>query len=168
MSEGTLIRTHRLALTVPDRSSTMTALGAQDVLMFVKSEDIIRLVLPPDAHDEALRSVHAEGFYSSPPGQFGGHMGPSSDAGYFGSKPVREKEIPEAEAEAIRRASRAVSLRHKTLHVVDVGKESPLRRVIEEHLHQLHDFPVLMRPDGRRLEGAGNFTDENLAKFLSD
>jgi len=148
----------------------MQAVDRRDVLMFVKSEDIIRRVLPPDAHDEALRGFHSQAYLSIPPPAAlrGGHIGPGWEAGYFGNKPVRDKEIPELEEEAIHRTVMAVHGRGKTLHIVDVGKESPLRRVIAEHLHQLHSFPVLVRPDGRRLEGVQNFSQENLEKFLSD
>jgi len=148
----------------------MQALDHRDVLMYVKSEDIIRRVLPPDAHDEALRDFHSQAFLAIPPPAAlrGGHIGPGWEAGHFGNKPVRDKEIPELEADAIHRAVMAVHHRGKTLYIVDVGKESALRRVIAEHLHHLHSFPVLVRPDGRRLEGADSFSDENLQRFLSD
>jgi hypothetical protein len=148
----------------------MTALGTRDVLMYVKSEDIIRWVLPPDAQDEALRAFRERGYYACPViGNWGGHSaGSFFDAGYFGNKPVRDKKLPELEADAIDRAWVAVHAKGKRLHIVDVGKESELRRVIEEHLHHLHSFPVLVRPDGRRLEGTESFSKENLDRFLSD
>jgi hypothetical protein len=148
----------------------MTELDPRDVLMYVKSEDVIRKVLPPDAHDEAIRGFRAQAFYCVPPvaANYGGHIGPAHDVGYFGNKPVIDKEIPEAEEEAVQRAMKAVYDQGKKLYIVDVGKESALRRVIEEHLHSLRDFPVLVRPDGRRLEGVRNFSPENLGRFLSD
>jgi hypothetical protein len=151
------------------KGDARVALDHRDVLMYVKSENIVRWVLPPDAQDEALRGLRSHAFYCIPPaGNWGGHMGTNFDAGYFGNKPVRDKEIPEAEADAIRRAVTAVYGKGKKLYIVDVGKESALRRVIAEHLHHLHSFPVLMRLDGRRLEGAQNFSQENLETFLSD
>jgi hypothetical protein len=147
------------------------ALSPQDVLMYVKSEEIIRRVLPPDAQDEAIRQFRAGGYYSSPllPTSYWTHGNATIfDAGNFGNKPITDKEIPKAESEAIDRACAAIYARGKRLHIVDVGKESALRRVIAEHLHHLHDFPVLVRVDGRRLEGAESFTEENLEKFLSN
>ena len=148
----------------------MSDLDHRDVLMYVKSEDIIRRVLPPDAHDDALRAYHSDAFYSLPPmaSLRGLHIGPGWEHGYFGNKPVRDKEIPELEADAIERAVRTVHGRGRTLHIVDVGRESGLRRIISEHLHHLDSFPVLVRPDGRRLEGVQSFTEENLERFLSD
>jgi hypothetical protein len=149
----------------------MTLLDHRDVLLYIKSEDIVVRVLPPDAADEAIRSLRANGHYSLPPGQgYSGHWGTGSffDAGRFGNKPVRAKELPEGEEDAIRRVWAAVQEKGKRLHIVDVGKESALRRVIGEHLHHLQNFPVLVRLDGRRLEGVENFTEAGLEKFLSD
>ena len=87
----------------------MSALDPRDVLIYVKSEDIIRWVLPPDAQDEAARALRGKGFYTfaSNFGSWSGHSGATGtffDAGRFGNKPVRGKELPEGEADAIRRA----------------------------------------------------------------
>jgi hypothetical protein len=142
-----------------------------DVLLYVKSEDHIRCVLPPDAHDEAIAASRASGYYTFWPGGWAGHATGSSQALYMGSlgnKPVLDKELPEDEVEAIRRVGAAIAAKSKRLHIVDVGTESSLRRYIEEHLHHLKRFPVLVRPDGRRLEGCDEFTDEKLESFLTD
>ncbi|MGA9839357.1 MAG: hypothetical protein WBF81_02970 [Thermoplasmata archaeon] len=149
----------------------MTALDHRDVLMYVRSEETIRLVLPPDAQNEVIQGMRSQGYhtvtFSSGLGS-GRVMGTSFNSGYYGNKPVREKELSEAEVEAIGVAWTAIREKGKTLHIVDVGRESALRRVIEEHLHHLEHFPVLVRPDGRRLEGVQNFTLRNLETFLSD
>ena len=149
--------------------SAMKALGARDVLMYVKSENVIRMVLPPDAQDEALRRLRANGYdtYFAGSSVYGARGGFGSGSGYFGNKAIRAKELPEPEEDAIRRVWATVRAKGLTLHLVDVGVESALRRVIEEHLHHLRNFPVLVRPDGRRLEGAQSFSEENLAEFLS-
>lgn len=144
----------------------------KDVLMFVNSLRIVR-TLPLDAQDEAIRSLRDGGHYPFWAGTFGyaGHGGSGStvfDSGRFGGKPVIEKELSPEEEEAIRLVLRLVREKGKTLHLVDVGKESALRRAFEEHLHHLRRFPVLVRPDGRRLEGIKEFTPENLEKFLAD
>jgi len=146
----------------------MNALDPRDVLLYVKSEDIIRMVLPPDAQDEVLRAYRARGYCTPPMASLRGlPIAPGPGAGYFGNKPVRDKEIPEGEQEAIQRVLSMVHQKGRSLHIVDVGKESALRRVISEHLHHLRIFPLLVRPDGRRLEGTDSFSVENLERFLS-
>ncbi len=158
-------------MTGVDRGA-MEVLDDRDVLLYVKSEDMIRMVLPPDAGDAAIQSLRANGYYSFPMSVsgFGGHWGTGSsfDAGNFGNKPVRATELPEEEEDAIGRVWTAIHEKGKRLHIVDVGKESALRRVIDEHLHHLRTFPVLVRPDGRRLEGLENFDEKRLENFLSD
>ena len=149
----------------------MSTIDRRDVLMYIKSADVIQRVMPQEAHHEVMRAITERGYATlSPTTIYGGSRlaGYAYDAGNFGGKPVRAKEIPEAEEEAICRAWDAVREKGKTLHVVDVGRESGPRRLIEEHLHHLRDFPVLVRPDGRRLEGSRNFNATNLEKFLSD
>lgn len=142
-----------------------------DVLIYIKSEDVVRRVLPSDAHDEAIGALRAGGYYTFFPAGYGGHAGPSPaayDTAHYGHKPIMGKEVPEAEEDAIERAGATVFAHGRRLHVVDVGTESALRRIISEHLHHLKNFPVLCRPDGRRLEGTDEFTQENLEKFLRD
>jgi hypothetical protein len=143
----------------------------QDVLLYIKSEDVIRLVLPPDAHDEALGALRTGGYYTFQGAPYSSQAGVSATtfpASQYGNQAITEKTIPESEDDAIRRAGRAVLAHGRRMHVVDVGKESAPRRIISEHLHHLKKFPVLCRPDGRRLEGADEFTDENLEKILRD
>lgn len=143
----------------------------RDVLIYIRTEETIRWVLPPEAHDEAIAGLRDSGYYTFLPGVYSGHAGSTStvfDPGSLENKPVRGEEVPEDEEEAIRRAGFAVVAHGRRLHVVDVGKESALRRMIAEHLHHLRRFPVLVRPDGRRLEGADEFTEEKLAAFLAD
>jgi hypothetical protein len=53
------------------------------------------------------------------------------------------------------------------LHVVDIGQHSRFHAVIEEHLHALKEFPVLVRPNGDRLEGPASFTEDRLRGFLA-
>jgi hypothetical protein len=144
----------------------------RDVLMYVKSENIIRLVLPPNAQDAGIQAFREHGFLTHQPIFYSGHSGfvGSSvfDSGSFANKPVMDKELSEREAGAVRLVLKVVRERSKTIHIVDVGKESALRRLIVDHLHHLRNVPVLVRPDGRRLEGVQNFSEERLERFLSD
>ena len=145
---------------------------SRDVLLYIKSEEVIRLVLPSDAHDAALAALRDGGYYTyyglAAHSASSGLSETAFKAGHFENRPVMGQEIPESEDEAIRRAGMAVVAHGRRMHVVDVGKESAPRRIIEEHLHHLKRFPVLCRPDGRRLEGADQFTQENLEQILRD
>jgi hypothetical protein len=147
------------------------SLERRDVLLYVNSERVVR-TLPPDARDAAIAGLRDHGEYTFPLlGTWSGHAGASSttyDGGRFGNLPVVSLELPEWEQEALQAVWKLVRQQGRRLHVVDVGKESSLRRLITEHLHHLHDFPVLVRPDGRRLEGIKEFTPENLVRFLED
>jgi hypothetical protein len=147
----------------------MTGLSDQDVLIFIKSEVVMRWVLPSDALDEASRNFRAQGFFTALPAlNYGGLFAGLSDAGYSRNEPVKDKELPEAEDEIVRRACVAIYSKGKKLDFVDVGKETAFRRVIEEHLQRLRSFPVLVRSDDRRLKVTENFARENLERFLSD
>lgn len=147
-------------------------LDHRDVLLYVNSERIVR-ALPPDTQDAVISSLRGKGQYTfTAIYGWAGHGAISGstlfDSGRFGGKPIRAHALSEEENAAIQLVLRMIEEKRKTLHIVDVGKESPLRRVIQEHLHHLRRFPVLVRPDGRRLEGIEEFTPENLKKFLSD
>jgi len=150
----------------------MKAPDDRDVLMYVRSETVIRRILPPDAQDEGIRAFHEHGFityYAQPWGGHGGLFGPTVfDSGRFGNKPVLAKGLSDEEEDAVRLVWKVAHEKGKTIHIVDVGKKSALRRLIEEHLHHLRRFPVLVRPDGRRLEDVQNFSEESLERFLSD
>jgi hypothetical protein len=53
------------------------------------------------------------------------------------------------------------------LHVVDIGQHSRFHAIIEKHLHDLKEFPVLVRPNGDRLEGPAAFSEDGLRAFLA-
>ncbi len=144
----------------------------EDVLLYVNSHHILR-TLPPGAHDEVAASLSASGSYSTPAGgpNWGYHVGRSSttqDAARWGGKPVEGDEFSEDDLAAMELVWKKIREKRKVLHIVDVGKETGFHRYIEEHRHHLTCFPVLVRPDGRRLEGLEQFTDPNLESFLAD
>ena len=149
-------------------------LHSSDVVMYVKSQRTILRVTPPDAVNEVMAGMEAHGYYTfgAIPGSYGGHVTGGGtalfDGGRFGNKPVFDEELPEDEAEALDLVARKVQESGRRLHVVDVGRESALRRLIEDRLHHLKRFPVLLRPDGRRLEGPEDFTEARIAAFLKD
>lgn len=144
----------------------------RDVLLYLNSYRILR-TLPPDAHDAAIRGMQQSGTYKFSPFLSWAGTGPISarpmlDPGRYGNKPVSGTELTADEEAAVQLVWKLVGEKGKSVHIVDVGKESALRRFIQEHLHHLRRFPVLVRPDGRRLEGIEEFTPEKLENFLSD
>ncbi|HYA57147.1 MAG TPA: Lrp/AsnC ligand binding domain-containing protein [Thermoplasmata archaeon] len=52
------------------------------------------------------------------------------------------------------------------VHVVDIEKVGRLERLVAEHLRGVQTFPVLISPLGSRLEGAAQFTEDNLAAMM--
>jgi hypothetical protein len=147
----------------------MTSSADWDLLLYVRSIPVVRDVLPPEARDDALEEMASAGWVLAPTHLGIGAPGTSSASvtSRGGREPVVDHEIPESEEAAVRRVWDLAGRTGRRLHLVDVGKESVLRRVIAEHLHHLHEFPVLVRRDRERLEGAQAFTTENLERFLS-
>jgi hypothetical protein len=146
-------------------------LDPRDVLVYVRSEDVIQRVTPPDAQNEVVSALKGQGFYTFGPTGWAGPVAISDtafNAGNFANKPITSRELPEDEEEAVRLVLKIALAKGKNVHLVDVGKESALRRLIEERLHHLRHYPVLVRPDGRRLEGLQNVTPGQLEAFLSD
>ena len=148
------------------------SIGREDVVLFVNSERIVK-VLPPDFRDRVTEGMHERGYYTFPgavgnPAMHGGFIGDTVfNAGNFGGKPIISHELTEEEQETVRTVLRMVHAKGMTLHLVDVGKESHFRRIFAEHLHHLREFPVLIRHDGRRLDGFAAFTPEGITKLLS-
>lgn len=146
----------------------------EDVLMFIKSIRVIDCVTPPDARDAAISGLESKGHYTffTGIGGYSAHSGFSGStmfaSGHFENKPIFDTALPEDEIAATRAVFQAAHAKGRTVHVIDVGRESAVREFISEHLHHLKSFPVLMRPDGRRLEGCASCTPENLEKFLAD
>jgi DNA-binding Lrp family transcriptional regulator len=56
--------------------------------------------------------------------------------------------------------------RNHQVKVVDVAKINRLERLVTEHLRGVQMFPVLVAPNGTRLVGAENFTEENVASMM--
>lgn len=52
------------------------------------------------------------------------------------------------------------------LKVVDVERTGRLERLLSEHLRGVQNFPVLIGPNGQRLEGIEAFNDERLAAIM--
>jgi hypothetical protein len=133
-----------------------------DLLLYVKSLPVVLKVLGYEDRNRAFAPHIAAGFYANRGGPL-----VSRETGRFDGKPVTSLELPESESDAIHRVWDLARARNRSLHIVDVGKESEFRRFFDEHRHHLTKFPILVRRDGERLEGADQFTPENLERFLA-
>jgi len=56
--------------------------------------------------------------------------------------------------------------RSYTVKVVDVAKVGRLERLVTEHLRGVTKFPVLIGPNGQRVEGTDAFTEEALYEMM--
>ena len=144
---------------------------AGDVLMYINSLKIVR-VLPPDSRDAAIGALQDHGAYTFVPQGWSGHGGFLGDtpfnAGHYGGRPIETEELTEDEETAIRLVLTLAHDHGRSVHIVDIGRETSFHRYIEEHRHHLKQFPVLLRPDGRRLDGIEQFSRDRLGKFFSD
>jgi hypothetical protein len=142
-----------------------------DVIMYVNSHQVVG-TMPPDARDAVIDGLQQHGYYTFFASGVVGHGGAAGSTvysgGHFENRPIEGSSLSEDDEKAIDLVWKLVRQHEKTVHIVDVGRETGFHRYIEEHRHHLKQFPVLVRPDGRRLEGIGQFTDENLEVFLRD
>lgn len=127
------------------------------MLLYANSDRVLR-TLPPDAHGAAIEELREDGSYPSwptlPQAGHEGFLGSTVfDCGRFGGTPVRGGELTDDQKGSVELVRKLAREKGKTRHAVDVGQETAFRRFIQEPLHQLGRFPVLVRPDGRRLEG---------------
>ncbi len=111
-------------------------------------------------------------FYRPPrPGAEGGGA-----AGTSGTSPSLDAEssgageeayfLSDDQARAVAMAEELASHRGYAIDVKDVTRAGRLERLVTEHLRNVTTFPVLVAPDGARLEGASNFTEERLCELM--
>jgi Lrp/AsnC ligand binding domain len=91
------------------------------------------------------------------------------DAGRSGdSAEVSEQQffLSDDQAHAVALAEEVAAKRGYTIDVKDVTRAGRLERMVTELLRNVSHFPVLISPDGRRLEGAEQFTEERLCELM--
>ncbi len=144
----------------------------RDLILYIRSVDVVHAALPSGDANSAILAFQGSGYYTCPGGHYTSPMGAAGTVTPMmrsAAAPVaQEKELPEAEAEALRLAWHTARRTGRTLHIVDIGRETSFHRYLTVHARHLREFPVLCRTDGRRLEGLRDFTEENLSQFLID
>ena len=134
-----------------------------ELTMFVKSHKVIDQTFRPIAGAEPLIG---SGSITVP--AWDDRLMASIPTG--GEQAVEESEstvVPNEERMRVMRTWKIADGLGYQLHVVDIGQHSRFHAIIEEHLHDLKEFPVLVRPNGDRLEGPASFTEDKLTAFLA-
>lgn len=135
--------------------------GTRTLVLFARSDKVIDQIyhgLDPRLTSEQERGGYLPAFAVSPIGSrvMGGEV----------SEYTEHKEMPEVEFDCIMRAWRIGEEFGYRVRLIDVAKESEFRAWVQRHLHDLKQFPVLLLPDGRRLAGPDEFTEERLKATL--
>jgi DNA-binding Lrp family transcriptional regulator len=74
--------------------------------------------------------------------------------------------LSDEQARVVALTEELAAKRGYTVEVKDVAKAGRLERIVTEHLRNVTKFPVLIGPEGRRLEGATEFTEERLCEMM--
>ncbi len=111
-------------------------------------------------------------FYRPPP--TGGGIGPMTATTVGGAPSSSEATADEGpvfflsddQSRALALAEEIALRRGYRVKVVDVEKAGRLERLVTEHLRGVQTFPVLVAPNGARLVGTEQFSEENLAAVM--
>lgn len=74
--------------------------------------------------------------------------------------------LSDDQARAVALTEEVAQGRGYSVEVKDVARVGRLERIVTEHLRGVSNFPVLVAPDGRRLEGADQFSEERLCEIM--
>jgi hypothetical protein len=74
--------------------------------------------------------------------------------------------LSDDQARAVALTEELANQRGYLIEVKDIAKAGRLERIVTEHLRHVTAFPVLIAPDGRRLEGSANFTEERVCEMM--
>jgi hypothetical protein len=134
----------------------------KSLVLFAQSQRVIDQVfhgLDPRVASEQERGGYLPAYALSPLGS----RVMSADTTEY----TQHREMPEAEYDCIMRAWRIGEEHGYRVRLIDVTQESEFRSWLQRHMHDLKEFPVLLLPDGRRLSGPSEFTEERLRAALA-
>jgi DNA-binding Lrp family transcriptional regulator len=128
--------------------------------------------MPEESHELVLyvQSKKAVTTFYRPPTAAGAGDVPAR-SGSAGEEAGRSSTAPvyflsDDQARCVALVEETANRRGHRVRVVDIEKAGRLERLVAEHLRGVQSFPVLISSKGPRLEGAGQFTDENLAALM--
>jgi DNA-binding Lrp family transcriptional regulator len=129
--------------------------------------------MPEDSHELVLyvQSKKAVTTFYRPPSPTASGQGVPGTSGNAGEEAGRSSSSPvyflsDDQARCVALLEETASRRGHRIRIIDVEKAGRLERLVAEHLRGVQAFPVLISPKGPRLEGAAQFTDENLAALM--
>ncbi len=128
--------------------------------------------MPEDAHELVLyvQSKKAVSTFYRPPGPAAGPLVPptSGNVGDAATDAAGSTVffLSDDQARCVALVEETARDRGYRVRVVDTEKVGTIERLIAEHLRGVQHFPVLISPQGPRLEGVGAFTDEALAALM--
>lgn len=103
----------------------------------------------------------------------GGHVQPgmSTSGGTNISSDMAEVDsgfvLSDEQSQAVALLEDVAPKRGYTLKIIDVARTNVLKQMLDSHLKGVEKYPVLVVPvSGRRLEGAGAFTESNVISLL--
>ncbi len=110
-------------------------------------------------------------FYRTPPSAARGFANPGAEAVRGAPEegaPVGEPVyfLSDDQSRCVAQVEEMAARRGYHVRVVDVEKVGRIERLIAEHLRGVQKFPVLIAPNGRRLEGVEQFTIQELAALM--
>ncbi|HTW40088.1 MAG TPA: Lrp/AsnC ligand binding domain-containing protein [Thermoplasmata archaeon] len=127
--------------------------------------------MPEDSHELMLyvQSKKAVSTFYRPPAPTSSLVPPTSSMG--GDHPDSASGstvffLSDDQARCVALVEEGAAKRGYRCRVIDIEKVGRLERLVAEHLRGVQNFPVLISPKGPRLEGATQFTDENLASLM--
>jgi|SRR5579863_1453803 hypothetical protein len=123
---------------------------ARELTLYVESKKVITSFYRPPAAASAGPEI------AHPTGQFNEAARPMEEAFFLSDDQARCVALAEFCAER----------RGYTIRIVDIAKVGRTERFIAEHLRSVQTFPVLVAPDGQRLEGTEAFTEERLCELM--
>ncbi|HEV2317981.1 MAG TPA: Lrp/AsnC ligand binding domain-containing protein [Thermoplasmata archaeon] len=92
-----------------------------------------------------------------------GDISPTDDSAEVGATQFF---LSDDQARAVALVEELAGARGYAIDVKDIAKAGRLERIVTEHLRNVTTFPVLIAPDGRRLEGSTNFTEERICEMM--
>jgi len=130
---------------------------ARELTLYIQSKKTVTMFYRPPASPAGYGPATQTVISGAPAGDGEAHGSTDDGTVYF---------LSDDQSRALALTEELAARRNYKLRVVDVEKAGRLERLVTEHLRGVQLFPVLVAPDGQRIEGAEQFTEENVAALM--